>query len=216
MVVDIRCRSDRDKHLLTVSSELHVTGPMPFAMREVHNVLRRSGCLQFSIPVRESDNGVCISYVYPLRTVAGRIEGNSVWLVESRGENCSLLRFAIAGDSAEDSDFPTAAFCEENIAVGGGPDQSRVIQSRSVLLHDESGWSFRPSAARTRHQLRSIACRLADVWCRKILCCDSADFARLLKAEVCEWRLRRRRIRPDRRCARRQRIGLLIARRILE
>src|SRR5579872_4186601 len=125
-------------------------------MRQVHDVLGRSVRFQIPIFVCEPDDRVGVSYVHPLGVVSRRIEGDAIRLVESGDINFFLPRVTRERDSAEDSDFSAAALRQENVAVGGGPDQPGIIKPRGELLHLKSGWSLWPCALRTADHLRSI------------------------------------------------------------
>src|ERR1700692_3048833 len=57
-IVDIRCRANRNEHLLTIGRELHIAGPVSIAAREGHDLLRWSACLQVSILIWKTDDRV--------------------------------------------------------------------------------------------------------------------------------------------------------------
>src|SRR6202051_3255358 len=117
---------------------------MAAAMGKIRDVLGGAGGFQVSAPIREADDGVCVADIDPLRVAARREEGNAVGAVESRDEDGSLAGFAIGSDAAEDLDFAGAAFRQENIAVGGGTNQSRIVESSCVQLDGESVRPFWP------------------------------------------------------------------------
>src|ERR1700730_13836483 len=204
-IVHVRCRTYRDKHFLPIRAELHIAGPVPSAMWQVHKMLRCSRSLQVAVLIRKSYDGVCVSDVDPLRILAGRIKSDAVRTSKAGGKNSGIFWFAIRGDSTEDLDFAAAAFCQEKVPVGSGANQSRVFQSCRVKLNGEARGCFRPSVEGAGNQLRPIVGSICFIRNTESFRGDFPNRTRLLKAEVriwCWWR-RSRRLRWGKFCRRR-------------
>src|SRR4029077_8380033 len=102
---------------------------MAAGVGKIRDVLRRGGGFQVAILVGNTDDGVCVADVNPLRIVSRRIESDAIRAGYSVHVYRGFAGLAIRGDSAEHLDFAAAAFRQENIAVGGGAKQSWVIES---------------------------------------------------------------------------------------
>ena len=111
----------------------------------------RPSRLQVSILIGKSNNGVGVTHVYPLGIVPGRIEGDAIRTVELRGENAGLLWLPVGRDSAKDLDLSTAAFCQEEIAIGSRADQPWIVESRRIELHGEPRRSLGPGIVGARN-----------------------------------------------------------------
>src|SRR6266481_7855211 len=182
-VVDIRCRADGDEHFFAVGGELHIAGPMA-AGGKIGNMPGRAGGFQVSILIGKADDSVRVADVDPLRFISRRIKGDAVGTVEPFNEDRSLPGLAIGCDATEDLDFAAAAFSQKQIAVGGGADQTRIVESLCVELDGESVRPFRPRIIGTRHQLRTIVGRIGSVRRGKVLGGNFTELCWLLDTKI--------------------------------
>ena len=82
---------------------------------------------------------------------------------------------------------------DEDVPVGSGAHQSRIVQPTGKQLDLETGQRDRPCIFRAGHDLCPIACRLGRERLRQIIDRDFANGSRLLIAEIGEGWLRSRR-----------------------
>src|ERR1035437_1486772 len=140
-VVVVGVRTDGDKHPAAIVGKGDVASPVAATAQEsasgnfFYHRLRTGAGLQIAILIREAYYRIGVSYVDPFRFRAGRIEVDAERLVESGGENLCLLRAAIRSDATENLNLTGAAFGQEKIAIGRGPNQAREIESAGVELH---------------------------------------------------------------------------------
>jgi hypothetical protein len=76
-IVDIRARTDGNKHGFSVGRELNVTRPVAAAIGQIGDVLRSASGLQIAALVAEAHDRVGVGYVYPFRIRAWRVKGNA-------------------------------------------------------------------------------------------------------------------------------------------
>lgn len=150
-IIDIRCRSHSDEHLFAIRTEPNIAGPVPIGVGKVDNVLRRPACLQVSTVIWKTHDRVRVSDVHPLRTLSGRIEGNPIGPVKALSECIRLLGCAIGRDAPKNLNFPGAAFCQKDVAVGCRPKLSGPVETRGVLLDNEARGRLWPRVWWTPH-----------------------------------------------------------------
>ncbi len=93
IVTDVRARSNGNEEDLSVRRELHVASPVSAAadlFAAARNVLDddlgRPPRLGITVLVWEPDDRVCVAHVDVRGIGTGRIEGDSKWPAQSRGE----------------------------------------------------------------------------------------------------------------------------------
>src|SRR6266850_1558805 len=197
-VVNIRGRTHRDKHFLTVGRELNVPRPMAIATRHIRDVFCGSARFQISVLIRKAHYRVRVSNIDPLGIRPRRIKVDAERAVQTGGENLRLLWLALGRDSPKDPHVPRVALRDKKIAVGRGPNLPRIIKPRRIKLYFESGQNLRPSVLWTRHKLRAVAGRGGRERSGQVLYCDLANLPGLLEAVVRERGLRRGRAQARR------------------
>src|SRR5260370_11274646 len=134
-VVDIRCRTDRHKHLLAIGGKLNVTRPMTVATRYVRDMFGRATGFQITVLIGKAHNRIGVAYIDPLRIGARRIEVDSEWSVQTGGERGRLFRLTFCCDSTEHADLAQLAFRDKKGTVLRSADQPRPVKPGSVQLH---------------------------------------------------------------------------------
>src|SRR5581483_533617 len=99
------------------------------ATGKIVQVLRRATAREIAVVIRKAHNGIHVRHVDPLRIWSGWIECNAKRSVQAGNENIYLFGLAIRGDSAEDLDIAAIGFSKEDIAIGGGPHETRVVEA---------------------------------------------------------------------------------------
>ena len=190
-IVHIRRRTHRHKHLLAIRRKIDGARPVATAAGQIGDMLRRAARLQIAVVIRKANHFVGVADINPLRIRPRRIKRNPVRTLQAAGENLHLFRLAVAGHAAKHANAPGIALGQKNVAVGSGPQQSRILQSRGIHLHLESRRRHRPRILRTRHQLGAVVRRWVAYGCGKIFYRDLASRPRLFVAEIGKRRDRR-------------------------
>jgi len=96
------------------------------------------------------------------------IEGDAEGLMEPLSEDGGLLRLTVGGDAAEYENFARLAFRNEDVAVGGGTHEARVVETCRILLDFEAFGSFRPCVCRFRNHAGAVVDRFLLVRRRQV------------------------------------------------
>ena len=127
-------------------------------------MLYRTARLHIAVLVGEAHHRVRVADIDPLWIRAWGIEIDAEGLVQAAGEHRHLFGLAIAGHSSEYPDVAGFRLGHENIAIGSGANDPRIVQPGRVLLHFEARRDLRPCAFRTRHDLGAIAGGRSREW----------------------------------------------------
>src|SRR5579864_1044496 len=103
---------------------------MSASRRQVCDVLRRAARLQISIVIREPNHLVGIADINPLRVRSRWIEGDPVRPSQAASKNRCLFRLSVGSDSTKYANASRFTFCQEDVAVRSGAQQSRIIEPR--------------------------------------------------------------------------------------
>src|SRR5580692_5030417 len=122
-------------------------------------MLRGTASFQIAVAIGKAHNRIRIANIDPLGIRSGRIKTDTEWTVKSRSESLRLRGLAVGTNSAEDQNVVGVAFGDEEIAVGRGANQSRLIKPGRIKLNFEARKNLWPRVLWTRHQLRAIAGR---------------------------------------------------------
>src|SRR5581483_4707451 len=166
-IIVIGPRAHGDEHFFAVRRELNVAGPVASG-GQIRQVLRTTTGFEIAGVIGEAHDSVSLAYVDPLWVVTRRIEGDAVGSVQPTGKNGDLLRLAVVGDAAEDADATGGTFSEKNVAIWSGTNETRIVQTRSKLLHLETGGRLRPDVRRAGDEIGTVVGRVGRVRPRKI------------------------------------------------
>ena len=106
--------------------------------------------------------------------------------MEAGGEDGGLLRLSIGGHAAEDLDVAGPHLRDEDVTIGRGADQARILESAGEEFDFEAGQGLRPCILRAWDNVRTVARGLRGVRLREIVYRDLMDRSGLLIAEVNE------------------------------
>ena len=93
---------------------------------------------QIAILIGEAHDAVGVAHVDPGGVRPEGIKGDAEGLVQALGEDRDLGRLAIRANAAEDLDLAGLALGQEEVAVGRGADQPRIVQAGGIKLHFEA------------------------------------------------------------------------------
>ncbi len=154
-VVDVGVGADGDEHVLPVGGKGDVAGPVAAAAElaaagQVGEGLRGLGRLQVAVGVGVADDrvGVADVDVFGVRTF--RVEADAERHVEVVGKGGHLLRLAVGADAAEDHDLVLVGEGDEEVAVGRGADEARLVETGGVLGDGKADRGLRQRAFGTR------------------------------------------------------------------
>src|SRR5215510_5726826 len=92
-----------------------------------HNHLLFASRLQVAVSIRKAHDRIRIAHIYPLRIRSGRIKSNPEWPFKTGGKDFGLFRFSVFGQPSKYLDLSLAAFSQEQVTIGRGADQARII-----------------------------------------------------------------------------------------
>ena len=90
--------------------------------------LLRTARFHVAVVIRKADHGVGIADVDPLRVRTQWIESDAERPLQAGGEGLYLFGFSVFGYSMKHFYFSRLALGQENIAIGCGSDQPRVLE----------------------------------------------------------------------------------------
>src|SRR6202049_1897735 len=128
--------------------------------RQIGDMLRRAARLQIAEAVGKAYNFVGVADIYPLRILPRGVKRDSVRALQSAGEDLHLLGLAVGSQSPKNANASGSAFREEDVAIGSGPQQARIIQASRILLNLETCRRDGPGTCRSRNHLGTIFRRL--------------------------------------------------------
>ncbi len=150
--------------------------------------------LQIAVTVGKAYNCVGVAHINPLRIFSRGVKGDSVRPLQSAGEDLHLLRLAVGSQAAKNANASGSAFREEDVAIGSGPQQTRIVQASRILINLETCRRDGPHICRSRHHVGTIFRRFRRVRFGKIIDRDLARGSRLFVSEISERRLGRWRL----------------------
>jgi len=125
--------------------------------------LRLGGCDEVAGLIPKADDAGGVGDVDPLRICTEGVESDAEWVIEAAGEGFSAGGVAVGRLAAQDDDFAGGAVGDEEVAVGRGADQTRLLESLSVDLHLEARRRDGPCAVGTGNQRGAVVDRLVGM-----------------------------------------------------
>ena len=122
-----------------------------------------------AVVIRKTHDRIHVGDIHPLRIGSQRIERDAERRIQAGGEDLHLLGLAVGGDSAEHLDVAAIGFSQEEIAVGSGADDARIVQPGRILLDLETFGRLRPRILGTGDNLGPGCGRFRRIRCGKIL-----------------------------------------------
>ncbi len=181
---DVRGRADRDEHALAVRREHDVARRMAAIGKTRNDLLRRAARLEVAAAIGKAQHRGGGGDIEKLRVGAGRVEGEAEGCVEIVGENRAACRRRRAVRRAQYADPIAAGLGDEDVAVGGDPNDARRVQPAREKLHGEAGWHFERGTGRCRDDAGRIARRPAGIGCRHVFGRDTTPDAGPVAAPV--------------------------------
>ena len=160
-IVDVGVRADGGEEALAVFGEDQVAGPVTAATEasaagKFGERLHGAAGDKIAVAVIEADDFVGVADVDELRIGAAGIEGDAEGLVKAGGEDGGFFGLAVGADAAEDLDFAGLAFGEEDVAVGSGAEEARVVEAGGIELHLKAFGRDRPGVVGTRNDVGAV------------------------------------------------------------
>ncbi len=167
---DVRARTDRDEHPLSVEGKGDVAGAVAAAaigqMGDDH--LGRRARLEIAAVIGEADHRVVVGHVDPLRIVARRVEGDAEGAVEVVGEDLVLGGGIGPVGGAQDPDPVGAGLGDEDIAVRRHPQHAGIRKARGEEPDGESRGHRQGRAVRLLHHLGAVPRRRGTIRRREV------------------------------------------------
>ncbi len=115
--------------------------------------------LEVAVLVWETHDAVRVGGVEKLRVGPGRVEGQAEGFVQAAlgvGEEFLHVGRVVALGFAQDHDFIRPGLGHENIAVGGGEEETGVLQAARVFLDLETGRHVELGVGGARNELGAV------------------------------------------------------------
>src|SRR5438270_2442059 len=138
------------------------------ASGKIGDLLFASSSFQVAILVRKANHRVGIADVDPFRIRSWGIKSDAKWLPQPAGKHLIALGLTVRGDAAQDFNYAGITLSDEQIAIRGRSDLTRIIETIGVQIDFESRGSLWPCVLRTRHKVGTIVYRLRRIRLRQI------------------------------------------------